>query len=106
MFFKRSDVLYTLDTGTYVSVDTFQDSNEKCYGQNVEGIWTVFVHTCCKIYARILNIQRSKQGSIFISERWRQLKNLNCVKSRLLRAQAYSSLKIGKRSHNALRRIS
>lgn len=105
MFLEGKAVLHIVDTATRFSAATFLDAHGVTYGQSVNGIWLAFVMTWCLVYTGYPNRLRTDQGSAFTSDRWRQLADTNGVKLRLSGIEAHSSLGIGERYHEPLRRI-
>ncbi len=105
MWIDGKAVLHIVDTATRFSAATFLDSNGSTYGQSVEGVWMAFTHTWCTMYTGYPNRMRTDQGSIFTSERWKQLTDIAGVQLRLSGVRAHNSLGIGERLHSPLRRI-
>lgn len=105
MLLNERAVLHVVDTATRFSAATFLDSNGESYGQSVEGLWLAFVQTWCTVYPGYPNRLRTDQGSVFTSIRWKQLTDLNGIELRIFGVQAHSSLEIGERLHEPLRRI-
>lgn len=48
---------------------------------------------------------RTDQGSVFASDHWKQLININDVETGIFKAQTYSSLEIKELLHNPRRRM-
>ena len=105
MFLDGKAVLHIVDTATRFSAATFLDSHGEKYGQSVEGIWLAFVMTWATMYTGYPNRLRTDQGSVFTSQRWKQLTDLQGIQLRLSGVKAHSSLGIGERLHEPLRRI-
>ena len=61
--------------------------------------------TWATMYTGYPNRLRTDQGSVFTSQRWKQLTDLQGILLRLSGVKAHSSLGIGERLHEPLRRI-
>ncbi len=105
MFLDSKAVLHIVDTATRFSAATFLDSHGETYGQSVDGIWLAFCMTWCTMYTGYPNRLRTDQGSVFTSDRWRQIAESNGIQLRLSGVKAHSSLGIGEKLHGPLRRI-
>ena len=105
MFLDGKPVLHIVDTATRFSAATFLDAHGEEYGQSVEGIWKAFIETWCLLYIGYPNRLRTDQGAAFTSDRWRALSNQCGIQLRLSGVKAHSSLGIGERLHDPLRRI-
>ena len=105
MFLDGKAVLHVIDTATRFSAATFLDSHGQNYGQSTEGIWLAFLEIWCIPYLGYPNRMRTDQGETFMSNTWRQLCEQNGITPRLPEVQAHSSLVIGEKYHDPLRRI-
>lgn len=81
---------------------TFLGPHGETYGQTADGVRTAFVMTRCKMYTGHLNRMQTKQRSIFTSQRWKEY--LIGVTLELSGVKAHSSLGIGERLHEPLKR--
>lgn len=98
-------VLRIVDTATRFSAETFLDSRDASYGPSVEDVWFAFVITWYVMYKWYPNTLLTWQRSIFTSARWRQLTDIQGNQRRLSGIGAHSSLGIGERYHEPIRRI-
>lgn len=105
MFLEENAVLHIVDMATHFSAATFLDSHGPAFGQLVVGIWLAFVETWRTAYPGFPNRFRTDQGSALTSDRWKRLTNRNGIQLRLSGVQAHSSLGIGERLNEPLRRI-
>ena len=102
MFLDGKALLHIVDTATRFSAAAFLDDD---FNQSVEGIWLAFIQIWCTMYTGYPNRIRVDQGSSFTSDRWRQLTDLAGIQLRISGVKAHSSLGIGERLHEPLRRI-
>ena len=102
MFLDGKALLHIVDTATRFSAATFLDGD---FDQSVEGIWLAFIQAWCTLYTGYPNRLRVDQGSSFTSDRWRQLTDHAGIQLRISGVKAHSSLGIGERLHEPLRRI-
>lgn len=105
MWLDSKAVLQIVDTATRFNAATFLDSNGETYGQSVEGVWFAFIQTWVTMYTGYPNCIRTDQGSVFTSDRRRQITSFSGIQLRLSGVKAHSSLGIGERLHSPLRRI-
>ena len=105
MFLDGKAVLHVVDTATHFSTATFLDAHGLEYGQTSEGIWTAFMETWVLPYLGFPNRMRTDHGSAFVSETWKTLCTENGITLRISGVQAHSSLGLGERYHEPLRRI-
>ena len=105
MFIEGKAIPHIVDTATRFSAATFLDSEGEKFGQSVDGIWTAFVMTWCTMYSGYPNRMRTDQGSVFTSERWKKLSDINGITLRLSGVKAHNYLGIGEKLHGPLRRI-
>lgn len=105
MWINGKAILHIVDTATRFSAACFLDSAGMDYGQSVDGVWTAFIQTWCTIYSGFPNRIRTDQGSVFTSQRWRELTDMSGIELRLSGVKAHRSLGIGERLHGPLRRI-
>lgn len=90
-FLEGKAVLHLVHTATRSSA-TFLKTHGAELGQSVYSFWLVFVMNWCLIYTGLPDRLYTDQGSVFASERWKQLADLNDVQLRLSRIEAHSSL--------------
>lgn len=105
MWFDSKPVFHILYTATRLSSVMFLNSNGVNYGQSVEGVWSVFIETCCIMYTGYPNRLRANQDSVFRSERWENITDILGIELRLSGFRAHSSIGIGDKVHDPLRRI-
>lgn len=105
MFLDNCSVLHVVDTATRFSAATFLDKHGETYGQSVEGIWQALASCWFLIYTGYPNRIRSDQGSTFTSVKWKSLVESKGISMRLSGIRAHSSLGIGEKLHDPLRRI-
>ena len=105
MWVDGKAVLHVVDTATRFSAATFLDANVMDYGHSVEGIWLAFFEIWCTMYTAYPNHLRADQGSVFTSNRWKNVTDLAGIQLRLSGVKAHSSFRIGERLHHPLRRI-
>lgn len=97
------EVLHVFDTATHFSAATFYDTYGARYCQYVDNVWLDFVMIWCTKYSGYRNHLPTDRGSIFMSDRWNKLTNMNGVQLRLPGTDAHSSLGIGEHYHEPLR---
>ena len=102
MFPNRKALLQIVDTATRFSAAAFLDED---FDQSVEGIWLAFIQIWCTPYTGYPIRLRVDQGSSFTSHRWRQLTDHAGIQLRITGVKAHSSIGIGERLHELLRRI-
>jgi hypothetical protein len=105
MFISGKAILHIVDTAIRFSAATFIDSNLATYGQSVEVVWLAMMGTWFTVYTGYPNRLRVDAGSIFSSNRWKQLSDMTSIRLRISGVEAHNSLGIGERLHEPLRRI-
>lgn len=105
MFLDSNAVLHNVDTDTHFYAARFLDPSGELCRQSVDGISLAFVQACCTSYTGFLDRLRTDLGSVFTSDRWKKLTNLNGIEARLSSVGANRSLGIGERLYEPLRRF-
>lgn len=104
-FFDGDTALHIADTATRFSAATFLNKRNATFGQSVEEIWLAFVLTWSLAYSGYPNKLRTDPGSVFTSDRWKQLIDLKGTQLRLSGVEAHSFLGIDRRYQNPLRLV-
>lgn len=105
MFLDDYAVFYIVDKATRFSSATSLDKRNATFCQSVEDIWLAFLTIWSLAYSGYPNRLQKGQASVFTSDRWKQLADLNRIQPLLSGAEAHSSSKIDKRYHDHLRQI-
>ena len=105
MFLDGEAVLHIIDTATRFSASAFLDAHGSSYDQSVDEIWLAFLEIWCTLYTGYPNRLRVDQGSAFTSDGWRNLADFAGIQLRISDVKAHSSLGIGEKLHDPLRKI-
>jgi hypothetical protein len=105
MFINGKAILHIVDTAIRFSAAIHLDSNLATYGQSVEVVWVALMETWFILYTGYPNRLRVDAGSIFSSDRWKQLSDMTGIRLRISGVEAHNSLGIVERLHEPLRKI-
>lgn len=105
MFLDDKAVPNLVNTATNFSSAAFSDAHGEKYEQGVQGVGLAFFMIWFSAFSGYHNRLCTDQGSVFTSERWKQITDLNGVKLCLSGVNAHSSLRIGEKYHRPHRRI-
>lgn len=97
MFLDGEATVHVIDISTNFFAATFLESAGESYGQAEEGNRETFSNTSRTMYIGYSNRLQTDRGSVFISERRKQVMDFTGIQLRLFRVQAHICLDIGEK---------